>query len=327
MLYLDYGASTVRRIVQAGGSSTGTVADRLSQTGCVDLTDPTQPASALIPYAPIARFWSDGAAKERWYSLPDGATVDVDTENDWVFPIGSVIVKNFRLAGDLIETRLFMRHNDGDWAGYTYEWNDTQTEATRVVGGKTKAIGGQTWLYPSEAECLECHTQVAGFTLGLEHAQLNSSLTYPSTGLTANQLVTADEIDVVTAPLADPPENLPRLVDPGNTSAPLDDRARAYLHTNCANCHQPNGPTPSNMDLRYSAPLDQTNTCGVVALQGDLAISDARIIAPGDASQSILAVRTNRRDVYGMPPLGSSLVDTAGVQLLTEWVNSISVCP
>jgi len=327
LLYLDFGANTVRRIVQAGGSSTGTVADQLSETGCVDSADPTQPASALIPYAPIAAFWSDGAAKERWYSLPDGATVDVDAESDWVFPIGSVIVKNFRLGGDLIETRLFMRHNDGDWAGYTYEWNDTQTEATRVVGGKTKDIGGQTWIYPSGAECLECHTQVAGDTLGLEHAQLNGELTYPSTGITANQLVTADEIDVLTAPLADVPDNLPRLADPTDTSAPLEERARAYLHTNCANCHQPNGPTPSNIDLRYATPLAQTNTCGVEPLQGDLGIANARIIAPGDAVRSLLVVRTNRRDVHGMPPLGSNLVDTAGVQLLTEWVNSLAGCP
>ena len=37
----------------------------------------------------------------------------------------------------LIETRLFMRHPDGDWAGYTYEWNAQRTDATLVQGGKT----------------------------------------------------------------------------------------------------------------------------------------------------------------------------------------------
>ncbi len=327
LLYMDYGANTVRRIVAAGGSSSGSVADNLSETGCVDPGDPTQPAAGLIPYEPIAAFWSDGAGKERWYSLPDGATVDVDAEDDWVFPAGSVLVKNFRLGGDLIETRLFMRHNDGDWAGYTYEWNDAQTEATRVEGGKTKDIGGQTWIYPSGAQCLECHTQVAGFSLGLEHAQLNSEFTYPSTGITANQLVTADEIDVLAAPLADTPANLPRLADPADTSASLEDRARAYLHTNCANCHQPNGPTPSNIDLRYFTPLAQTNTCDEVPLQGDLGITEARIIAPGDASRSILVVRSNRRDVHRMPPLGSTLVDGSGIQLLSQWVDSLGGCP
>ena len=37
----------------------------------------------------------------------------------------------------LVETRLFMRHPDGDWAGYTYEWNAQRTDATLVQGGKT----------------------------------------------------------------------------------------------------------------------------------------------------------------------------------------------
>ena len=31
-----------------------------------------------------------------------------------------------------METRLFMRHPDGDLGGYTYEWNDAQTDATLV---------------------------------------------------------------------------------------------------------------------------------------------------------------------------------------------------
>ena len=87
---------------------------------------------------------------------------------------------HFRVGGQLIETRLLMRHPDGVWAGYTYEWNNAQTAATRVVGGKTRQVGGQTWIYPSEGECLQCHTSAAGFSLGLEIAQLNGAFTYPS---------------------------------------------------------------------------------------------------------------------------------------------------
>ena len=50
-------------------------------------------------------------------------------------------MKHFRLGGNLVETRLFMRHPDGDWAGYTYEWNAQRTDATLVQGGKTVAVG------------------------------------------------------------------------------------------------------------------------------------------------------------------------------------------
>jgi hypothetical protein len=36
--------------------------------------------------------------------------------------------------------------------------------------------------------------------------------------------------------------------------------------------------------------------------------------------------RANRRDSNGMPPLGSNRVDTDGVALLTQWINSLTGC-
>ncbi len=61
-------------------------------------------------------------------------------DGDWLLPTGTVLMKNFRLqSGQLFETRLLMRHPDGEWAGYTYQWNGAQTEATRVVGGSHSA--------------------------------------------------------------------------------------------------------------------------------------------------------------------------------------------
>ena len=81
------------------------------------------------------------------------------------------------------------------------------------------------------------------------------------------------------------------------------------------------------MDLRYGTLLADTNTCNVVPLSGDLGVAGARIIAPGSADQSVLIERANRRDSYGMPPLGSTVVDAAGMQLLTDWVNSLGACP
>jgi len=61
-----------------------------------------QPASGLIPYAPNAPFFSDGAAKTRWLALPDGQRITVDTSNDFDFPNGSVLVKNFSLGTRLV---------------------------------------------------------------------------------------------------------------------------------------------------------------------------------------------------------------------------------
>jgi uncharacterized repeat protein (TIGR03806 family) len=288
--------------------------------------DTKLPYAGLLPYALSAPFWSDGADKERYIGLPNGATIDIGADGDFVFPEGTVIVKNFRLGGDLVETRHLMRHPDGVWAGYTYEWNAAQTEATRVRGGKVATINGQQWIYPSEAECMQCHTAAAGRALGPEIAQLNGNLTYAETGRTANQLETIEHVLMFTAPLPGPVATLDRLADPADTSAPLADRARAYLHSNCAGCHRPNGPTPSTLDLRYDTALADTNACNATPLQGDLGVAGARLIAPGNSAASLVVNRMQRRDIHGMPPIGSNVIDAAGFGVVADWIDGLGGC-
>jgi uncharacterized repeat protein (TIGR03806 family) len=323
-VYVVHYGGTLHRLVQ--GSTAGRdMPTLLSQTGCVNPANPAQPASGLIPYAPNAPFYSDGATKSRWLALPDGARISIDADNDFDLPNGSVLVKNFGIGAQLVETRLFMRHNDGNWAGYTYEWNAGGTEATRVSGGKAVQVAGQTWQFPSEEQCLQCHTAAAGRSLGLEIGQLNGNLLYPATGRTANQLTTLQGIDVLTPPLSQPPAQLPVIPDPFGGAA-LEARARAYLHTNCANCHQPGGSTPTSIDLRYTTALGATNACDVNPQLGTLGITDPRLIAPGSAARSVVVARVNRTGADAMPPLSKHTIDTAGVQLLTSWVNGLTSC-
>ena len=237
-----------------------------------------------------------------------------------------MLVKSFKLNNQLIETRLLMRHPDGVWAGYTYEWNAGQTDATRVVGGKTKVVGSQTWIYPSETDCLTCHTQVAGRTLGLETAQLNGAITYPATGRSANQITTLNTIGVLSPTISGATSSLPAYVDPHGLAGTVEQRARAFLHANCSQCHQPNGPTPVSLDLRYTTALASTGTCNVAPTQGDLGLTNAKVIAPGAPDSSVLLSRVNRRDAYAMPPLGSNLVDTASVAVLRQWIQGLTGC-
>src|SRR5690606_15990161 len=79
--------------------------EQLSETGCVNPADPSQPSAGMIPYDINALFWSDGADKERWFALPNGENISVGDYQDWDFPIGSVLMKHFRLNDELIETR------------------------------------------------------------------------------------------------------------------------------------------------------------------------------------------------------------------------------
>lgn len=324
-LYVVNMQGNLHRITGSGGGAG--VATTLSATGCVDPANPTAPASGLIPYAPSAPFWSDGAAKERWMALPDGQNIMVGADGDWDFPNGTVLMKNFRLENRLVETRLFMRHPDGVWAGYSYEWNAQGNDATLVRGGKRATIGSQTWIYPSEAQCLQCHTEAAGRSLGLETKQLASNITYPQTGRDGHQLLTLNSINTLAPPLADPAAES-AYPNPTGTAGTLDERARAYLHTNCSQCHRPSGPTTANMDLRYSTPLANTNACDVAPGLGELGLTNARIIAPGAADRSVIPARMSLRDhADAMPPSGlGALVDAEGVALIRDWINSLTSC-
>jgi mono/diheme cytochrome c family protein len=97
-----------------------------------------------------------------------------------------VLVKSFALEGRWIETRLLTKQS-GQWAGYSYAWNDEQTEATLVdAAGLDRDFKSQKWHYPSRNECLVCHSRAANFVLGLTTLQMNKTHDYG--GVEDNQL-------------------------------------------------------------------------------------------------------------------------------------------
>jgi uncharacterized repeat protein (TIGR03806 family) len=309
------------------GSSKPPPADKLSQTGCVDPKDPTRPASGLVPYGVNSPLWSDGAEKERFMALPDGAKIKVGADGDWDLPIGTVLMKTFKLGGNLIETRLFVRHEDGGWAGYTYEWNDQHTDATLLPSSKTRQVGAQSWYYPSRSECSTCHSGAAGRTLGLEDGQLNGVFVYYTTNRRSNQIATLEHIGMFETPHPAPEATgkypTPTVVADGTVEA----RARSYLHANCSFCHRPQGIGGGSMDFRFATPTGDIKACDAIPASGDLGIAGLKIIKPGDPSKSAISVRTHALDAKRMPPLATTVVDNDGVKVLDDFINSIATCP
>jgi hypothetical protein len=315
----------------------------LSETKCVDMADPTKPAPGLVPYSVRSALWSDGAEKERFLRIPDGAkihVVDCATETvacgdpgaggdglddgHWDLPIGTVLVKNFAIEGKHIETRLLMRRNSRTWKGFSYEWNDDGSEANLLPEGKDKPVGTgtQVWHYPSRAECLECHTQYAGRSLGPNTRQLNADYVY--TEGTMNQIAKLTELGLFDVP----PKDLPGYPDPYGAGT-LEERARSYLQTNCAICHRPGGEF-STVDMRFGTALAETNLCG--ASEHDESLATYRLV-PGQPTLSALSVRMHALDTADaevrMPKLGSNVVDEAGTALIDEWITSLAseACP
>jgi len=172
----------------------------------------------LIPFSVNAPLWSDGAHKERFIALPGADTkIDYTSSRGWSFPDRTVLVKSFALEtkeGDprsrrWIETR-FLTKQDGEWAGYSYAWNDAQTEAILVAGkGLDKELSvrvprsgqypegvrKQTWRYPSRAECMVCHSRAANFVLGPSLLQMNREHDYG--GVRDNQLRVLEHLGVL----------------------------------------------------------------------------------------------------------------------------------
>src|SRR5213076_1764234 len=127
---------------------------------------------------------------------------------------------------------------DQYWRGYTYVWNDDQTDA-ELLDSKgldreytDKAGTKRTYHFPSRAECVLCHTMPAKYVLGLNTHQLNRDYDYGDGPI--NQLTAWDQMGLFEKPLPAAPAKLTRLTDPDDEKQPLAARARAYLHANCA---------------------------------------------------------------------------------------------
>jgi len=313
------------RIDSTGATSFPTL---LSQTGCVDPTDPENTDSSMIPYRINAPFWSDGAAKHRWMALQDGTQIDIENDGNWSFPIGSVLLKNFHLNDQLVETRILVRHQNGSWGGYSYEWNDAGTDATLRLNGKTKTIDGQEYIYPSSSQCAACHTNAAGNTLGPETAQMNGKQLYPANNnAIGNQITALDNIGMFTSSPGSV-STLPKLDDPHNTLVSDNNRAQAYWHSNCAQCHRPgNFIQNADIDFRFDTDWNDINICNHVPAAGDLGVSGAQRLTPGSADESLVYLRMSRRDSDAMPPLGSTVIDRKAADFFKEWIDKMSQCP
>lgn len=333
-LYLLVGDRIFNFVETVSGG--GSIPDRLSDTGIFTSLANLTPASGLIEYDVALPFWSDGSSKRRFIALPDGAAIDFAATADWAFPTGTLLVKHFELElreGDpgsarRLETRLLVRTAAG-WQGFTYRWTPDETDALLLAGRETETIsvtlaaGGtrdQLYEYPSRSDCLACHNDAAGFALGVNTRQLNRDFAYPAA--VDNQLRSWNHIDLFSTDIgtASGYGTFPALAD---SAASLDVRARAYLHVNCAQCHRPGGPTPVTLDLRVDTALTATATLDVAPSAGDLGITDARIIAPGDRTRSVLWERMRQLDSSRMPPVGSHVVDENAVSLIGDWIDTL----
>ncbi len=188
----------------------------LSQSGLFESVKGHRVQAGLIPYSVNAELWSDGAHKARFIALPPTeksgdkdvpAQIDLTLSRGWNLPDKTVLVKSFALNLDAanpasrrwVETR-FMLKQDGEWVGYSYRWNDDQSDATLVakegadrvfeVRAKDGTSRPQVWRYPSRDECMFCHSRAAKYVLGQSLMQMNKEHDYG--GVVGSQIAMLD---------------------------------------------------------------------------------------------------------------------------------------
>jgi uncharacterized repeat protein (TIGR03806 family) len=321
-----YGTSTIMKLVSGtaeAGSAPVSLPQTLSATGCVDRADPTKFSSGVIPYDVNIPYWSDGTQTKHGFAIPDGTKIKVLADGHFDFPNGSVLVQESSKDGQRLHTKFFVRHADGDWSGYAYEWNQAQTDATLIRGAKSIRAGSFTSYVTHSAGCLSCHTSGAGRVLGFHGRQLNRDFSYAN-GARLNQLAQLEHIGLFDSLLPASAKAAPYPAVDG--PEPIDARARAYLDVNCASCHRPEGPDSGVPDLRIDAPIAATGLCSVAPQHGRLDVAGAFIVSPGSPGLSVLSLRMHADDWSRMPSSESQLVDPRGIAMIDEWITSGLKC-
>jgi len=339
-LILDHVAGTIHRLVpQSLSDQSDSFPRTLSASGLFSSLQDAVPAPGVVPYSIHAQMWSDSAVSDRWVAVPEHLTLKPrDDWAMWSFPKDSVLVKTLSLEmrrGDPqsrrpIETQIL--HYDGvNWMPYTYQWNADQTDANLVdVTGldvnleilDNESPGGkhqQVWRFAGRSECQRCHNKWSGPALafGTFHFATNGNRTTDS----KDQLDDFVRVGLIeTAPSVG---DRASLVTPSDPSATIEDRARAYLHVNCAHCHRMHAGGSVLSFMHADLALDKTNLIGARPSQGTFGIHGAEVIAPRDPFRSVLLYRMAKLGSGRMPHIGSFEVDIDGVDLISKWIEQM----
>jgi mono/diheme cytochrome c family protein len=113
------------------------------------------------------------------------------------------------------------------------------------------------------------------------------------------------------------------LVDPTNTNASLELRARSYLHANCAHCHVEAGGGNAAIDLEFTTKRERMRLFDAKPQHHTFGLADAKLIAAGSPERSTLLHRLSHRGEGQMPPLASAQVDEEAVRMLRAWIAAL----
>ncbi len=312
---------------------------RLSDTGLYRDLQTRTIADGIRPYSPQYPLWTDGAAKLRWVSLPAGSSIDASDPDAWCFPVGTRFWKQFSFGGRPVETRYLEKTGAGTWIFAAYVWKQDLSDATLAPANTglknyVEIAPGVRHNIPSVYDCKACHEGTGrDSVLGYGALQLSSDRDplaphaekEPANSLNLAALLRENRLKNAPSSWRTAP---PVIVAP----TPRARAALGYLHGNCSFCHNDQDPVSSvGMSLRASLAARRVDDEPVMRtavgvrskyqIRGVPPDSSLRL-APGDLAHSAVLVRMRSRDgLSQMPPLGTKLVDTDAVALISAWLR------
>ncbi|MFT5758758.1 MAG: putative repeat protein (TIGR03806 family) [Alteromonadaceae bacterium] len=317
-IFANHYSGIFKMVPKEGSVEAISFPEKLSETGCFDPIT-LNVAAGVLPYDINSPLFTDGAGKRRWMALPEGKNISVDEDGDFIYPEGSVLIKEFSLEGKKIETRLLMLEGT-DWSGYTYHWNDEQTDAILLSGGKSVPQDGFDYKIPSRSQCLQCHNTSTSFAIGPEIKELQKDHNY-SEDHSVNQVHVLNDMGLLDEGVTEAMLSMQALPDYKDETFSDEERVSSYLHSNCAYCHNPTGPARGSLDFRWNK-TPKWNACNVTPEISSLGIEDAKLIFPGSPERSIIYQRLNTVGLEKMPPIGRSTVDTMFVELMASYIRN-----
>lgn len=311
----------------------------LSQTGLyADVATETL-APRVKEYAPQFELWTDSAAKRRWVYIPEGTTIDTSYMDEWQFPVGTKLWKEFSRDGVRIETRLIEklppeRAQEGfqGWLYMTYVWNEDQSDAVATTEGLQDAKGTPHDV-PTQKQCGDCHDMRREKPLGFTAVQLSHSDS-------AVNLDTLFDEGWITQKPTTP------LVVPGTEE---QRQLLGYFHANCGHCHRDGSPVNNRVASLHlwleSTQLTSFEDSGAYTAlvnaptESGQGSAFAYRVVPGDPDNSELMRRllfraqgdtaptvdeNGERIEVPMPPLGTEVIDEPAVERVRAWIASLA---
>ena len=232
----------------------------------------------------------------------------------------------------------------------TWNYPDPDPAVDKTYVGSTSE-----YVIPHPNQCGNCHNnedlEAGDAPIGPKVRLMNRPMDYDGDGVQeANQLqrwvdlgmlTGAPDLSVDSEMIATGAQRLPRfdvegdrfIVPGGQENHPAasaehntEQRARAWLETNCAHCHNNKGLASStgvyldvfrNVNINYGV-------CKFPNTAGSASGGREYDIVPGSADDSILSFRIHAEDSsINMPPVARSVAHDEAVALIDHWLNNV----